>query len=116
MRLPLRWAGSSLFIQKMRELGITSGCTATTFCPNDNVTRGQMAVFIILAQYGSLNFDYSSTPYFSDATTASVGGFFRYIQRMKQDNITGGCTPTTVLPGPECDAGSDGGVSVGGRL
>ncbi len=86
------------FIQKMRELGITSGCTTTTFCPDDNVTRGQMAVFIILARYGSLEFDYPATPYFSDVTTASVGGFFKYIQRMKQDNITGGCTPTTYCP------------------
>ncbi len=86
------------FIQKMRELGITSGCTTTTYCPNDNVTRGQMAVFIILARYGSLEFDYPATPYFSDVTTASVGGFFKYIQRMKQDNITSGCTPTTYCP------------------
>ena len=86
------------FIQKMRDLGITSGCTTTTYCPNDNVTRGQMAVFIILARYGGLNFDYPSTPYFTDATTASVGGFFKYIQRMKQDNITAGCTRTTYCP------------------
>jgi hypothetical protein len=27
----------------------TSGCTATTFCPNDAVTRGAMAKFIVLA-------------------------------------------------------------------
>ncbi len=95
---PASVGGFFPFIQKMRELGITSGCTPTTYCPNDNVTRGQMAVFIILARYGRLNFDYSSTPYFSDATTASVGGFFKYIQRMKQDNITGGCTPATYCP------------------
>ena len=86
------------FIQKMRELGITGGCTPTTYCPNDNVTRGQMAVFIILARYGSLNFDFPSTPYFTDATTASVGGFFKYIQRMRQDNITSGCSPTAYCP------------------
>ena len=86
------------FIQKMRDLGITGGCTPTTYCPNDNVTRGQMAVFIILARYGSIKFDYPSTPYFTDATTASVGGFFKYIQKMKQDNITAGCGKTTYCP------------------
>ena len=87
------------YIQKMHELGITSGCTTTTYCPDLNVTRGQMAVFIIRARYGTtFDFDYPSTPLFTDATTASVGSFFRYIQRMKVDNITSGCTATTYCP------------------
>ena len=87
------------YIQKMQELGITSGCTATAYCPDLNVTRGQMAVFIIRARYGtSFDFDYPATPYFTDATTASVGSFFKYIQRMKLDNITSGCTATTYCP------------------
>ena len=87
------------YIQKMHELGITSGCTTTTYCPDLNVTRGQMAVFIIRARYGtSFNFDFPSTPLFTDATAASVGSFFKYIQRMKVDNITSGCTTITYCP------------------
>ncbi|HYZ86871.1 MAG TPA: S-layer homology domain-containing protein [Bryobacteraceae bacterium] len=34
---------------KMREQGITLGCSTTHFCPSDNVTRGQMAVFLVRA-------------------------------------------------------------------
>jgi hypothetical protein len=34
------------WISKLYNLGITSGCTATTFCPTTNVTRVQMATFI----------------------------------------------------------------------
>ncbi len=34
------------WISKLYSLGITSGCTATTFCPTANVTRVQMATFI----------------------------------------------------------------------
>ena len=87
------------YVQKMHELGITSGCTTTTYCPDLNVTRGQMAVFIIRARYGtSFNFDFPATPLFTDATTASVGSFFKYIQRMKVDNITSGCTTITYCP------------------
>ena len=87
------------YVQKMHELGITSGCTTTTYCPDLNVTRGQMAVFIIRARYGTtFNFDYPSTPLFTDATAASVGSFFKYIQRMKVDNITSGCTTITYCP------------------
>ncbi len=33
-------------IGRLAGAAITSGCTATTYCPNANVTRGQMAAFI----------------------------------------------------------------------
>ena len=32
------------FIQKMKELGVTMGCSATMYCPDATTTRGQMAV------------------------------------------------------------------------
>lgn len=91
------------YIQKMKELGITSGCGGQTYCPNDNVTRAEMAVFIIRARYGAnYNFDYSPSPYFTDAVSTpadpSYTAFFRYIQRLRQDNITAGCTATTFCP------------------
>lgn len=34
------------FIQALRTSGITSGCTATTYCPDAGVTRAEMAVFL----------------------------------------------------------------------
>ena len=33
-------------INRLAASGITTGCTATTFCPNADVTRGQMAAFL----------------------------------------------------------------------
>jgi hypothetical protein len=33
-------------IEKLAEAGVTQGCTDTLFCPNDPVTRGQMAAFL----------------------------------------------------------------------
>jgi photosystem II stability/assembly factor-like uncharacterized protein len=42
------------WIQKMKQFGITSGCTATTYCPDDPVTRGQMAVFIMRGEFNQL--------------------------------------------------------------
>ena len=35
--------------------GITSGCAATTFCPNDSLTRATAAVMIVRAIYWSVN-------------------------------------------------------------
>jgi S-layer homology domain len=36
-------------IEAMKAAGITAGCTATTFCPDSNVTRRQMAAFFVRA-------------------------------------------------------------------
>jgi len=38
------------FVQKIRQLGITAGCTATTYCPSDNISNGQLAVFVARAR------------------------------------------------------------------
>ena len=35
----------------MKQVGITSGCTATQYCPGDAVTRSQMAVFVMRAAF-----------------------------------------------------------------
>src|ERR1022692_4498223 len=42
------------WIQQMKQFGITSGCTAPTYCPDDPVTRGQMAVFIMRSGFNLL--------------------------------------------------------------
>lgn len=34
------------WIEQLAKEGITQGCTATTYCPNSNVTREQMAIFL----------------------------------------------------------------------
>ena len=43
---------SSIFepqIETLYDHGITSGCTVDKFCPDDPVTRGQMAAFLVRA-------------------------------------------------------------------
>ena len=37
------------FVEALKASGITAGCDATHFCPNANLTRGQMAVFLATA-------------------------------------------------------------------
>jgi hypothetical protein len=78
------------WIQKMYELGLTSGCGNGDFCPNDSVTRDEAAVFLIKARYGpSTIFDYPPTPYFNDVPATYWA--FPWIQRMAEDQITSGC-------------------------
>jgi hypothetical protein len=83
-------------IQKMRELGITSGCTATAYCPDDPVTRGQMAAFLIRSRLGvaaGVAFPFPATPFFTDIPPAHT--FFEPIQKMREAGITSGCTTST---------------------
>ena len=37
------------FVEAMAASGLTGGCAAGSFCPNDPVTRGQMSVFLSVA-------------------------------------------------------------------
>jgi hypothetical protein len=84
---------------------ITSGCSATTFCPTDMVLRSQIAVFLIRSLLGdpcpsntpcSTGFTYTATPYFMDVPATSV--YFPYIQKLADLGITTGCSPTTFCP------------------
>ena len=83
------------YIQKMRELGITAGCTETQYCPDAPVTRGQMAVFIIRGRLGlaaGAGFPFPATPYFTDVPETHP--YFSFIQKMRDLAITTGCSAT----------------------
>ncbi len=78
-------------INALAAAGITKGCTATTFCPDLSVTRGQMAAFLVRA----LGLPGTSTDYFSDDN----GTLFESdINRLAAAGITKGCTATTFCP------------------
>jgi hypothetical protein len=66
-----------------------------TFMPNNNVTRADMAEFIINGLYGE-SFIYSSTPYFSDVPADHAS--FKYIQKMYEEGITTGCGGNNYCP------------------
>jgi hypothetical protein len=87
------------YVQKLRDLGITSGCSPTNFCPADKVTRWMAAVLIVRGKLKSLfgdNFAYPSTPSFADV--APTSSMFPYIQKLFELGITSGCSPTQFCP------------------
>lgn len=80
-------------IQKMRELNITLGCGSpaagvNNYCPNDPVTRGQMAAFLVRAKFGA-TFTNQTIPYFTDVPSSNQ--FFPHIQKLRQYGVTLGC-------------------------
>jgi hypothetical protein len=75
--------------------GFTAGCGGGNYCPNDAVTREQMAVFLLLGKYGVGNIDppacdadTNPSP-FNDVPNSS--GFCRWIKQLVDDGITAGC-------------------------
>jgi hypothetical protein len=74
-------------INSMFYNGITLGCSAAPllFCPNELVTRGQMAAFIIRAREGEPQTG-PATPTFSDVLPSNQ--FFRHVERMAALKIT----------------------------
>jgi hypothetical protein len=78
-------------INRLAAAGIASGCSATTYCPNANVTRGQMAAFLDRA----LHLASTTTDYFTD-DNGSI--FENDINRLAASGITSGCTATTYCP------------------
>ncbi len=92
-------AGSFGFawIQKLYELGITSGCGNNNYCPAAPVIRSDMAVFLVRVRLGALAaFNYPLTPFFTDVPANHVE--FQWIQRIKEDQITSGCAQTLYCP------------------
>jgi len=78
-------------INALAEAGITNGCTATTFCPSQNVKRDQMASFLVRA----FELPATATDYFTDDT----GNFHEAdINALAEAGITNGCTATTFCP------------------
>jgi hypothetical protein len=81
------------WIQKEQDLGIALTCGPNMFCPDNPVTRSQMAVLIIRARYGLVvPPNVPPTAAFNDIP--SNGTSFPYVQKMAQVGITVGCAPS----------------------
>ncbi|MEP6715098.1 MAG: S-layer homology domain-containing protein [Terriglobia bacterium] len=83
-------------VNLMAQKGITAGCGSNSYCPEQLVTRSQMAIFMVRAIQGGDSFTSSSTPYFTDVQPSYYA--FRWIQRMKELGITGGCAAGLYCP------------------
>jgi hypothetical protein len=86
------------FIETLLHTGITGGCTATTYCPNNSTTREQMSVFVLIAKEGA---GYTppacTTPVFPDVPANSP--FCRFIEELVRRGVTSGCGGGNYCPG-----------------
>ena len=84
----------SPYVERLAALGVTQGCTAVParFCPNDPVTRAQMASFLVRA------FELEAGPSagFSDVDTDDTHA--ANIDALAASGVTAGCTPARFCP------------------
>ena len=78
------------WIEELAALGITGGCGGGLYCPNNTVTRQQMAVFLLKAFEGSTYVPPTCTGVFDDVTCPSQ--FADWIEELADRQITGGCS------------------------
>ncbi|PKN92698.1 MAG: hypothetical protein CVU44_13650 [Chloroflexi bacterium HGW-Chloroflexi-6] len=90
------WAEN--WIEALKNDGVTSGCGSGKYCPDNPVTRAQMAVFLLKAKYGS---SYSppavgASTGFADVPTTYWAA--AWIKQLAAEGVTGGCGSGNYCP------------------
>jgi len=80
---------AAAWIEKLFSDGITSGCGGNNYCPSSNVTRDQMAVFLLRAKYGSSYSPPAASGVFGDVPLNHWA--VHWIERLAAEGITAGC-------------------------
>ncbi len=78
-------------IEWMYMEGLTAGCASTRYCPGSDVTRAQMAAFLVRA----LDLPATSTDYFDDDDGMTGESS---INALAKAGVTGGCGPRRFCP------------------
>lgn len=77
------------WIEQFAAEGITGGCGSGNYCPDANVTRAQMAIFLLKGKYGSAYVPPVATGIFSDVPVGSFAA--DWIEQLAAEGITSGC-------------------------
>jgi GH25 family lysozyme M1 (1,4-beta-N-acetylmuramidase) len=78
-------------INRLAKAGLTSGCSATHYCPDDPVSRGQLASFLARV----LDLSATTKDYFRDDATSIHEA---NINRIARAGLTNGCSATRYCP------------------
>ena len=87
---------AAAWIEKLSADGVTGGCGGGNYCPNDSVTRAQMAVFLLRAKYGAGYVPPAATGVFADVPMGSFAD--GWIEQLAAESITGGCGGNNYCP------------------
>lgn len=85
------------FIEQLKADGITSGCGGGNYCPDNEVTRDQMAVFLLRAKHSSSYSPPAPTGVFNDVAPGAFAA--AWIEQLAAEGITTGCGNNNYCPG-----------------
>ncbi len=92
------------YINALKLDGITTGCGGGAYCPNNAVTRAQMAIFLLRTKHGSAYTPPTCTGnMFSDVPSGSFA--CDWIEQLAAENITTGCGGGKYCPGQSVNRG-----------
>jgi hypothetical protein len=82
------WAAA--WIEQLATEGITGGCGGGNYCPDANITRAQMAIFLLRGKYGST---YTPPPSSGTVFTDVPVSYWAsaWIEALASEGITSGC-------------------------
>ena len=85
------------FIETLFHSGVTGGCGLGNYCPDNSVTRGQMAVFLLKGRFGSSFVPPPATgTVFNDVPASHP--FAAFIESLYGFKVTGGCGSGNYCP------------------
>lgn len=83
-------AFASDWIEQLAAEGVTAGCGNGNYCPDANITRSQMAIFLLRGEHGSAYVPPMATgTVFGDVPPGSFAS--DWIEQLAAESITGGC-------------------------
>jgi hypothetical protein len=91
------------WIEQFYNEGITTGCSAgpLKYCPERQVTRAEMAVFVLRAVHGPDYVPPAATGIFSDVPVAGKEWMQPWIEQFYNEGITTGCASSPLRYCPE---------------
>ncbi|GEM_PF-3017520 len=74
--------------------GITAGCSSSpmNYCPDNSVTRAQMAIFLLRAEHGSSYTPPAATGIFADLPLPANATIAAWVEQLYNEGITSGCS------------------------
>jgi len=91
------------WVEQLSAEGITAGCGADNYCPDDAVLRAQMAVFLLRSAHGPAYVPPACTGIFEDVPCPG-NGYAAWIERLSAEGVTAGCS---TIPSLYCPSGAN---------
>lgn len=91
---PGHWARAH--IQALAAAGVTAGCGGNNFCPDNQVTRAEMAVFLLRARHGAGFAPPPAQGVFTDVPLAYWAA--AWVEQLVEEGVAAGCAADRYCP------------------